>query len=152
MSNSSSQVEARMYRDSGNELNVSVVEVTESPAQDSLPSETELFDLYEKIVETRPGTRDAEIFEKIREWTFSDFSVPPCEFAGVSKKELTAWQKRHRINLSSGHIRPAAIDLDRGHAWGNIRRANHINGLHVYIGPPSADELLDMLAGFPRSR
>jgi hypothetical protein len=148
MSNGTNQVESRTYRVNGDEVNVSVVEVSETSAE---PSETELFDLYEQIVETRPGTRDAEIFEKIREWTFSDFSVSPCKFAGVSKAEMVAWQKRHRINLSSGHIRPDAIDIDRGHAWGNIRRANHINRVHAYIGPPSAGELLDALSGFPRS-
>ena len=59
------------------------------PADD--PSATELFDLYEKLVQTQPGTRDAEIFEKIREWTFSDFTRPAYEFAGVSREELASW-------------------------------------------------------------
>ncbi len=39
--------------------------------------------------------------------------------------------------------------MERGHAWGHIRRFNHINGIHAHIGPPSAGELLDMLSGFP---
>jgi hypothetical protein len=110
-----------------------------------LPSEAELFHLYEKIAEARPGTRDAEIFEKIHEWSFSDFSRPPHEFAGISKAELIAWQMRHRINLSSGHIRPAHIDLARGHAWGTIRRNDHVNGRHTQYGPPSREELLEMM-------
>jgi hypothetical protein len=150
MSNGSNQVELKVQRDKGAEAKVSVTDHKAPSTEASFPSETELFDLYEKIVETRPGTRDAQIFEKIREWTFSDFSLPPCKFAGVSKTELTAWQKRHRINLSSGHIRPAAIDIDRGHAWGTIRRHNHVNKLHIFIGPPSADELAMDLTGFSR--
>jgi hypothetical protein len=100
-----------------------------------------LFDLYEKVVEARPGTRDAEIFEKIREWTFSDFSHPAHEFAGVSKSELDAWQTRHRINLSSGHIRPDPIDLQRGYAWGHMRMSASANRLHSDRPPPSANEV-----------
>jgi hypothetical protein len=108
-------------------------------------SEAELFDLYERIAETRTGTRDSEIFEKIHEWSFSDFSRPPHEFAGISKAELTAWQMRYRINLSSGHIRPAHIDLARAHAWGTVRRDDHANGRHTQYGPPSREELLQMM-------
>jgi hypothetical protein len=150
MRNDDSEVLA--YKQSGDEVHVSI---TQAPAVEELRTqadETALFDLYEKIAETRPGTRDAEIFARIREWTFSDFSLEPHEFAGISVEELEAWQERHRINLSAGHIRPDAIDLDRGHAWGHIRRANHVNGIHAYMGPPSADELMDALAGFPRTR
>jgi hypothetical protein len=108
-------------------------------------TETELFHLYEKIAELRPGTGDAEIFEKIHEWSFSDFSRPAHVFAGISKADLTAWQTRHRINLSSGHIRPAHIDLARGHAWGTTRRNDHANGRHTQYGPPSREELLEMM-------
>jgi hypothetical protein len=108
------------------------------------PSPTDLFDLYERIAETRTGTRDAEIFEKIREWTFSDFSQPPHEFAGIPQQELWAWQKRHRINLSSGRIRPDPVDIQRGHAWGHIRLAARANSLHGEFGPPSAEELILM--------
>jgi len=100
-----------------------------------------LFDLYQKVVETRPGTRDAEIFEKIREWTFSNFSLPAHEFAGITKTELDSWQMRNRINLSSGHIRPDPIDLERGFAWGQIRLASAANRLHAKDGPPSAQEI-----------
>jgi hypothetical protein len=106
------------------------------------PSSGDLFDLYDKVVKTRPGTRDAEIFEKIREWTFSDFTQSAYEFAGVDKAELDAWQKRHRINLSAGHIRPEAIDLQRGYAWGHIRHTATANRLHgAMVGPPSAEEV-----------
>lgn len=138
------------YNEGGDEVHVSLTQVGENLEARTQASEERLFDLYEKIAESRPGTRDAEIFAKIREWTFSDFSLAPHEAAGISEDELDAWQTRHRINLSAGHIRPEAIDLDRGHAWGHIRRANHINGVHAHIGPPSAGELLDLLAGFPR--
>ena len=110
----------------------------------SLPSESELFDLYEKIAEARPGSRDAEIFEKIHEWVFSDHSLSPHKFAGITKAELDAWQKRNRINLSGGHIRPSAIDLARGYAWGQIRMTAHVNRLHSEVGPPSAAELMQM--------
>jgi hypothetical protein len=144
--------EVMMYNQDGDEVHVSVTKAAESAENRSQAAEDRLFDLYEKIAETRPGTRDAEIFAKIREWTFSDFSLEPHEVAGISEEELFAWQVRHRINLSAGHIRPGAVDLDRGHAWGHIRRANHINGIHAHIGPPSAGELLDMLSGFPLSR
>jgi hypothetical protein len=139
------------YHQNGDEVHVSVTNAAE-PGNRSQAAEDRLFELYERIAEARPGTRDAEIFAKIREWTFSDFSIEPHEVAGITEEELFAWQARHRINLSSGHIRPAAIDLDRGHAWGHIRRFNHINGIHAHIGPPSAGELLDMLSGFPVSR
>jgi hypothetical protein len=108
------------------------------------PSPSELFDLYEKIAESRPGSLDAEIFERIREWTFSDFSQSPHEFAGISRRELEAWQKRHRINLSSGRIRPDPVDIQRGHAWGHIRLAARANSLHGEFGPPSAEELMLM--------
>jgi hypothetical protein len=108
------------------------------------PSAAALFDLYEKIAEAQPGSCDAEIFEKIREWTFSDFSKPPHEFAGISKPELEAWQHRHRINLSSGRIRPDPVDIQRGHAWGQIRLAARANSLHGEFGPPSAEELILM--------
>jgi len=112
-------------------------------------SEAELFELYEKIAEARPGTRDAEIFEKLHEWSFSDFSLPPHEFAGITKEELTAWQMRHRINLSAGHIRPARIDLDRGYVWGQIRMTASVNRLHSVVGPPSAEEVRQMVLGGP---
>jgi len=142
--------EVASYRQSGDEVHVSLTRAeTPEPEVRSESEEKELFDLYERIVETRPGTRDAEIFEKIREWTFSDFSVPAHVAAGISEAEFKAWATRNRINLSAGHIRPANIDIDRGHAWGHIRRFNHINGIHAHIGPPSAGELLDLLSGFP---
>ena len=139
------------YEQDGDEVHVSVTQVVEATEVRTQATENNLFDLYEKIAEARPGTRDAEIFAKIREWTFSDFALEPHEAAGISEDELYAWQERHRINLSAGHIRPAAIDIDRGHAWGHIRRFNHINNIHAHIGPPSAGELLDLLAGFPRA-
>lgn len=124
-------------------------EVQPEKAEPSVTSEAELFDLYERIVQTRPGTRDAEIFEKIHEWSFSDFSVAPHEFAGITKIELSAWQTRHRINLSAGHIRPARIDLDRGYAWGQIRMAASVNRLHNMAGPPSAEELRQTVLSRP---
>jgi len=105
------------------------------------PTANALFDLYEKLLQSQPGTRDAEIFEKIREWTFSDFSRPAYQFAGVTKAELDAWQKRNRINLSAGHIRPEHIDLQRGYTWGHFRIAAAANRLHGTMGPPSADEV-----------
>jgi hypothetical protein len=126
------KAQTKTFAENGEELPVQV----NDPAE---PTADELFAIYEKIAETRPGTRDAEIFAKIREWTFSDFSLKPHEIAGISEEELEAWQIRHRINLSSGHIRPAAIDLERGHAWGYIRRFNHVNKIHRYDGPPSTD-------------
>jgi hypothetical protein len=141
------------------ESQIKLTEINHEPSRNACPdvvaptqkadpadlTETELFDLYEKIAEARPGTRDAEIFEKIHEWSFSDFSRPAHEVAGITKAELTAWQTRHRINLSSGHIRPAHIDLARGHAWGTIRRNDHANGRHTQYGPPSREELLEMM-------
>jgi hypothetical protein len=128
-------------------LKVSRPQPASEPQPDRKPGEPSaetLFDLYEKIAEAQPGSRDAEIFEKIREWTFSDFSKPPHEFAGVSKPELEAWQLRHRINLSSGRIRPDPVDIQRGHAWGHIRLAARANSLHGEFGPPSAEELILM--------
>lgn len=144
--------EVMTYQQGGDEVHVSLTTAAEPVENRSQAREDALFAVYEKIAETRPGTRDAEIFAKIREWTFSDFSLAPHEAAGVSEEELEAWQDRHRINLSAGHIRPDHIDLERGHAWGHIRRFNHINGIHAHIGPPSAGELLDMLSGFPLTR
>ena len=141
------------YQQDGDEVHVSLTNLPAvSPEIRTQPSEEELFEIYEKIAETRPGTRDAEIFAKIREWIFSDFALAPHEAAGISEDELDAWAERNRINLSAGHIRPAHVDMERGHAWGHIRRFNHINGIHAHIGPPSAGELLDMLSGFPLYR
>jgi hypothetical protein len=120
--------------ESGTETNVVQVGQGETSA-------SALFDLYEKIAETNPGGQDAEIFEKVREWTFSDFSKPAHEFAGISQAELQGWQNRHRINLSAGRIRPDPIDLQRGFAWGHIRMAASANRLHSTLGPPSAHEL-----------
>ena len=134
----------------GNITNVSRERVTPEPEPEPAaaaagePSAADLFELYEKIAEARPGSRDAEIFERIREWTFSDFSLPPHEFAGITRQELRAWQKRHRINLSSGRIRPDPVDVQRGHAWGHIRLAARANSLHGEFGPPSAEELILM--------
>jgi hypothetical protein len=128
-------------------LSVSRPQVAPAPEPEQKPGEPSaaaLFDLYEKIAEAQPGSRDAEIFEKIREWTFSDFSKPPHDFAGISKAELEAWQQRHRINLSSGRIRPDPVDIQRGHAWGHIRLAARANSLHGEFGPPSAEELILM--------
>ena len=144
------KTETRTFEEIGNGTLVSVSVQAEpiAPIEQAEPTETDLFHLYEKIAETRPGTRDAEIFEKIHEWSFSDFSIPPLEFACISAVEMKAWQKRHRINLSSGHIRPAHIDLERGHAWGHIRRDLHVNKIHAHIGPPSAEELSKMLLGY----
>jgi hypothetical protein len=110
----------------------------------------ELFHLYEAVAEARPGTRDAEIFEKIREWTFSDFGSTAYEFAGITKAELDAWQTRHRINLSAGQIRPDPVDLQRGYAWGQIRMSNNANRFHSDRPPPSAQEI--KLAWSPGSR
>jgi len=104
-------------------------------------SANDLLHLYEHVVETRPGSRDAEIFEKIRQWTFSDFSASAYEFAGISKSELDAWQNRNRINLSAGQIRPDPIDLQRGYAWGQMRMAAAVNRLHSDRPPPSALEI-----------
>ncbi|MEI9998264.1 MAG: hypothetical protein WDO13_03380, partial [Verrucomicrobiota bacterium] len=103
-----SKNQTRSYGENGRELPLAGVQpaATTNDDERTQSEETALFDLYEKIAETRPGTRDAEIFAKIREWTFSDFSTEPHAFAGISETELFAWQKRHRINLSGGHIRP----------------------------------------------
>ena len=109
-------------------------------------TESELFDLYDKIAHTKKtGARDAQIFEAIREWTFSDFTIPAHEFAGISIAMLRSWQKRHCINLSGGHIRPDHIDLARGHAWGTTRRGDHVNGRHTIYGPPSREEMIEMM-------
>ena len=124
------QVQMEHYEASG--TNATKVDKTES----------ELFDVYQRVSETQPGTSDAEIFEKIHEWTFSDYSIPAYEFAGISREELLAWQQRNRINLSMGHIRPAAIDLERAYAWGHIRMAATANRYHSSLGPPSAEEIL----------
>jgi hypothetical protein len=56
---------------------------------------------------------------------------------------------RHRINLSAGHIRPARIDLDRGYVWGQIRMTASVNRLHSVVGPPSAEEVRQMVLGGP---
>jgi hypothetical protein len=104
-------------------------------------SANDLLHLYEHVVETRPGSRDAEIFEKIRQWTFSDFSSTAYAFAGITKSELDAWQSRNRINLSAGQIRPDPIDLQRGYAWGQMRMSAACNRLHSDRPPPSASEI-----------
>ena len=139
--------ETRSYESNDEVVGISNLEQPEVIETAEVPdaTESELFDLYERIAETRPGTRDAEIFEKIHEWSFSDFTRPACEFAGITKAELKAWQARHRINLSSGHIRPAYIDLARGHAWGTVRRNDHANGRHTQYGPPSREELIELM-------
>jgi hypothetical protein len=137
------QVVSRMYPSTESEIPPSLPgpDRVEPSPQAADPSANELFDLYERLVQTQPGTRDAEIFEKIREWTFSDFTRPAYEFAGVTREELASWQKRNRINLSAGHIRPEHIDLQRGYAWGQIRIAAAANRFHGTMGPPSADEI-----------
>jgi hypothetical protein len=142
--------EVATFEQAGDEVHVSLTNVRDVPPADrTQATEDQLFEIYERIAETRPGTRDAEIFARIREWTFSDFTVDAHEAAGITEDELEAWAERNSINLSAGHIRPDHIDMERGHAWGHIRRFNHINGIHAYIGPPSAGELLDLLSGFP---
>jgi hypothetical protein len=131
--------ETKTFEDSGAEI-AAAEPITPEPTQ------SDLLDLYDRIAHTKKtGTRDAQIFEAIREWTFSDFSVPPCKFAGVSAAELKAWQKRYSINLSAGHIRPAHIDIARGFAWGTVRRGDHVNGRHTLYGPPSREEMLEMM-------
>ena len=141
------------FEQAGDEVHVSITQVSDAGDETrTKATEDQLFEIYERIAETRPGTRDAEIFAKIREWVYSDFGMEPHEAAGISEDELEAWAERNRINLSAGHIRPDSVDMERGHAWGHIRRFNHINGIHAHIGPPSAGELLDMLAGFPLYR
>jgi hypothetical protein len=145
----SDKTKTRSFESNGDRMPVADADQPEKK-EASLPSEADLFDLYEEIVQNRPGTRDAEIFEKIHEWSFSNFSLPPHEFAGITAAELKAWQARHRINLSSGHIRPAHIDLARGHAWGQIRRDDHANGRHTQYGPPSVEEIMQMMMAGPR--
>ncbi len=137
MSKSSEPGLASSSQESAPQLDLSPITQTEPPKT----AAKDLFDLYEKVVETRPGTRDAAIFEKVREWTFSDFTVPAHVFAGISKGEMDAWQKRNRINLSAGQIRPDPIDLQRGYAWGQMRMTAHVNRLHSDRPPPSASEL-----------
>jgi hypothetical protein len=145
-----SKEEVATYHQGGDEVHVSLTNLQDTGSEArTQAAEDALFEVYERIAETRPGTRDAEIFAKIREWVFSDFALEPHEAAGISADELDAWAERNSINLSAGHIRPDHVDMERGHAWGHIRRFNHINGIHAHIGPPSAGELLDMLSGFP---
>ncbi|MCE0497711.1 MAG: hypothetical protein LV481_07180 [Methylacidiphilales bacterium] len=98
--------------------------------------DSSLFEVYEHIVESRSGARDAQIFQKIREWCFSDFSLQPHEFAGVTKTEFDRWQSRHRINLSAGRILPDPHELQRGYAWGHIRIAASVNHLRSETPPP----------------
>ncbi len=99
-------------------------------------SDSALFDIYREMVESRSGARDAHVFQKIREWCFSDFSLQPYEFAGVTKTEFDAWQARHRINLSAGRILPDPRELQRGYAWGHIRIAASANHLRSETPPP----------------
>ena len=137
----SDQLEQRSSQPNPNARRVPGLDRIEPPPPLPDPSATALFDLYEEVVEHRFGVRDAEIFEKIHQWGFSDFTLPAHEFADISKTELDAWQKRNRINLSAGRIRPEHIDLHRGYAWGHIRMATAVNRLHTTIGPPSAEEI-----------
>jgi hypothetical protein len=99
-------------------------------------SDSALFDIYQQLVESHSGPRDAQIFQKIREWCFSDFSLLPHEFAGVTKAEFNSWQTRHRINLSAGRILPDPRELQRGYAWGHIRIAASANHLRSETPPP----------------
>jgi len=99
-------------------------------------SDSALFDIYQHMVESQSGARDAQIFQKIREWCFSDFSFSPHEFAGVTKVEFDAWQSRHRINLSGGRILPDPRDLQRGYAWSHLRIAASVNHLRSESPPP----------------
>jgi hypothetical protein len=108
--------------------------VKSPPAPDA--SDSALFDIYQQMVENRSGTRDAQIFQKIREWCFSDFSLLPYQFAGVTKAEFDSWLSRYRINLSAGRILPDPRELQRGYAWGHIRIAAHVNHLRSENGPP----------------
>ncbi len=134
--------ETQTFQDNATEASPSET----SAATHSEPSQVDLFNLYDRIAHTeKTGARDAQIFEAIREWTFSDFTVPPYEFAGITMAELKAWQKRYRINLSAGHIRPAHIDLLRGNEWGTVRRGDHVNGRHTLYGPPSREEVIEMM-------
>jgi hypothetical protein len=144
------QTETSVYEQSGNDVLVSHPAPAQTMVTTDLAHGAEMYEIYENIAQARPGTRDAEIFAKLREWMFSDFQVAPHDVAGITEDELEAWQTRHRINLSSGHIQPAAIDLERGHAWGTIRRFNHVNNIHAHVGPPSADELAMDLTGYSR--
>ncbi len=117
-----------------------VEEPRRAPAQ-PLPlapdaSDSALFDIYQQMVESRAGQRDAQIFQKVREWCFSDFSLQPHEFAGVTKAEFDSWQSRHRINLSAGRILPDPRELQRGYAWGHIRIAAAANHLRSETPPP----------------
>jgi hypothetical protein len=118
-----------------------VPELEAAPSSPESSAQTALFNLYEQVVEKHLGRRDAEIFEKIHQWGYSDFTRPAHEFAGITKSELHAWQKRNGINLSAGRIRPKPIDLARGYAWGHARLGFYVNGLHTSHGPPSADEI-----------
>ena len=111
---------------------VSVVERPDAPDA----SDSALFDIYQQMVETHSGARDAQIFQKVREWCFSNFSLLPHEFAGVAKAEFDAWQSRHRINLSAGRILPDPRELQRGYAWGHIRIAASANHLRSETPPP----------------
>ncbi len=138
----SDHLEPRSSPTDENTWQVSNLERVETPSASPVdPSAQEMLGIYERVAKARPGTRDAEIFEKIRQWTFSDFSLPAHQFAGITREELHAWQKRNRINLSAGHIRPDPIDLQRGYAWGQIRMAAASNRLHSVVGPPSANEI-----------
>jgi hypothetical protein len=131
---------AKMATDLEHRSQVPVEEPTKVPAPErspvSAPSDSALFDIYEHVVESHSGARDAQIFQKIREWCFSDFSLQPYDFAGVTKAEFDSWQKRHRINLSAGRILPDPRELQRGYAWGHIRTAAHVNHLRSENGPP----------------
>ena len=100
-------------------------------------SDSALFDIYQKMVESRAGALDARIFQKLREWYFSDFSLQPHEFAGVSKAEFDAWPRRHRINLSGGCILTDPVDLQRGYAWGHLRIVASVNYLRSEAPPPN---------------
>jgi len=104
------------------------------PALDA--SDSALFDIYQQMIKSRSGARDAEIFQKIREWCFSDFSLLPHEFAGVTETEFKAWQLRHHINLSAGHIQPDPHEVQRGYAWGHLRSAASANHLRSEAPPP----------------
>ena len=62
------------FEQAGDEVHVSITRVNEPSSEvRTQASEEQLFEIYERIAETRPGTRDAEIFAKIREWVYSDF-------------------------------------------------------------------------------
>ncbi len=77
-----------------------------APAPASLDaSESALFNIYQEIVETQFGSHDAYIFQKIREWCFSNGAIPPHDFAGITIFELHDWQLRHGINLEARDMR-----------------------------------------------